>query len=565
MQSIEYVRWRAIDDDNFSDSERLEVGGQLALVTGFFAANWEQVGGVDSWRGFGHGASLLPGASSHQTFFVIEWQGMNRFRRPAFALLTMLFCLPAGADAQKAALAHVTVNATLSCSDNERSERSPITVELSDVIVTGREYYPVPTFDRLDNSHVRIAFDIPGGAYQLTISAVDSRNHVFDGCSWSAPLITLSGLDRTIDLTMQPSNLTAGAPTDFVSGTIADGAAVEPVELSRATTRCGDLWRGNDTVRSTQHLGAYYYQLGQRPSMYRPGLIVTDRGHVTALALDPIIHTPLIEHVLMHRNITGEDLAKWRSRPNSTIVCDDATPVYGAASRTPAANVRNVDVTAFIDCPLNDLYAHAQVEVELEDQLQRGFFFYPKLNIVSRSRNAVHFRFGVSPGAYDMGMRLLPPSDVASSVSACTSSTRFAVIGGHARHLAAQISSFPHYLGDRGFIAVQLAMPPVRIRLLQVQAALRCGDTSLEKIDQLAQIQQPVVDDGVYYATYDPYRPATQPALMIDGPTLRPIFVAVSKSAPPIQPFEALHVLTITTAQMARWLDPSNEMQFLCQ
>jgi hypothetical protein len=485
---------------------------------------------------------------------------MNRYRRAAFALFVVLFCLPRGVGAQSVALSHVTVDATILCTNIDVTT-ARIALSLDDAIVSGREYYPDTKVEHLGANRLRITFDAPGGVFGLDARVLDVEGNYAGNCSFNERLMTLPGVPKTLAFTVKSSIFSLWDQTDFIAGSVAGGASVMPFDLPRSAP-CGTVWKRDPREDEPPQSGHYYSQLGFSPSTTRPALVVDDGGHIAVVALDPIVHTPLVDSAYIRRDVSTADLARWKALPSMTIVCESGDRRYGTASAAPTANLQPVDITTIIDCSLrNDLYSKERPEVEVEDQLHRGTFFYPPVYVLGHSGNVLHLRMDVPPGAYELGMRL--PRVPAAGIG-CYSATRFIVLPHAPRHLTFTICSCGNGSNYRAFVAVRLAAPSIRVGVTMMPSSIRCGADYPNGFEPGQDVDYAVADGGVYYAAYDPYDPSKQPALVIDGPGIARIFVSLPGSGSDAQPMESLHVVDVSVRTLSRWLAVQNQRRLIC-
>lgn len=481
------------------------------------------------------------------------------------SLLPLFLSVPEEIGAQSLSLAHVTVTATLACKNNALADKPLVDLSLDDVIVTGRRYYPATQVEKRGLDQLSVSFDAPGGVYEMSIAVKRDQTTSEDGCSWNGPLMTLPGVRRDVAVTLRTMIATLWDRADFISGSIAGTATVTTIDLPQPA-QCGAPWEpANSDVLPTQS-GHYYFQWWRDTRKLVPGLRVDNEGHVTILALPAIHRTPLIEHAYIRRDISAEDLKRWGALPSSTIVCDTTSASYGIASPAPSENLQHVEVTAFIQCSdRNDLYSRETPSVEVEDQLHRGRFFYPPTTVVRRVGNVVDLRIDVPPGAYDLGMRLPRPSAASDFVLGCYSTARFAVLAGRPRHITFLICSCGVGGSDRGFVAVRMDPRSMRVGITNVPSAIKCGTEPPLDFNPFERLSQAVLDDGMYYANYDPYDPSTKPVLVISAPGMGYRFIALNTNGQNQQPMESLRVLGVTVAEAAQWYDISNQEKMICE
>lgn len=471
--------------------------------------------------------------------------------------------MPANVNAAEPGRSHVVVTATLAC-DAALGPTPAIEISLNDVIVTGRVYYPQAQVDRAASDRLRVFFDIPAGIYELIVTAKHDQQAKPALCDWSGPLMTLPNVrtEKTITLAPRAYLWDRG---DFVAGTIAGTATAAVVNLPRPP-ECGRRWQPtNDDQPLVAQSGHYSFQVAFDVSRFVPGLLVADNGHVTVLALRAVEHTPLIDHAYVRRDITTADLARWASLPSSTIICDTESPRYGTASEAPRTNLQHVDVTALVECSeRNDLYAMETPVIEVEDQLDRGRFFYPPMRIIKRIGNVLYMRVDVPAGAYDLGIRFPRPSAKKTFILPCYSTARFAILRGHTRHLTFVICSCGVGGNDRGFVAGRMEPHSIRLAVATLSRNVRCGASLPDMTETIAHRNEVVLDDGLYYGTYYPYDPAKRPVLMVSGPGMSYVFVALDADAARQQPLESLHVFDITISQLSDWYRVSNYGKLIC-
>src|SRR5580698_5390902 len=180
---------------------------------------------------------------------------MNRYRRAAFALFVVLFCLPRGVGAQSVAPAHVTVDATILCA-NIDVPTARIALSLDDAIVSGREYYPDTKVEHVGANRLRISFDAPGGVFGLDARVLDVEGNYAGGCSFNERLMTLPGVPKTLAFTVRSSVFSLWDQTDFIAGSVADGASVMPFDLPRSAP-CGTVWKRDPREDEPPQSGHY--------------------------------------------------------------------------------------------------------------------------------------------------------------------------------------------------------------------------------------------------------------------------------------------------------------------
>lgn len=473
--------------------------------------------------------------------------------------------MDATASGQPAPLSHVTITALLSCKNNNLPEKPSITLWLDDVTVAGRKYYPQAQIKKLDASRLQVSFDVPGGVYEMFLEINRGQSSAGD-CSWNGPLMTLPGVERdqTVKLVTMIGALWDRG--DFVAGSIPENAKITLARLPRPT-RCGEQWKPDEPYELSAPQGGHYYlQSWFDTDRFTPALIVESQGHTSVLALAPIAHSPLVRHMYVRRDISPADLQQWAALAPSTIVCDARNVAYGASSPPAHANLQRVDVTTLIECSeRNDLYSHETPTIEVEDQLNRGRFFYPPTRILSHKGIVIQLRFDVPPGAYDIGMYLPTPSEASGVVLGCYSSARFAVLRGHRRHLTFVISSSGAGGGDRGFVAGRLELRSVKVAVTTFPRNIPCGKRlEFDETEAYESRNEAAFDDGMFYATYNPYDPTKRPVLMIGGPGISYRFVALDADKPILQPLESLHVVDITLARASDWLNISKYGTLIC-
>jgi hypothetical protein len=485
---------------------------------------------------------------------------MNRYSRAAFALLAVLFSLPARAGALPAALAHVTVDATILCA-NVDVATARVALSLDDAIVSGREYYPDTKVEHLGANRLQISFDAPGGVFELFARVLDVERNYVGGCSFDQRLMTLPGVPKTLAVTVGSSLAMLWDRTDFIAGSVARGASVMSFDLPRSAP-CGTVWKRDPRYDKPPQSGQYYSQLGFSPSTNRPALLVDDGGHLTVVALDPIVHTPLVDNAYIRRDISSGDLARWKSLPAMTIACEASDARYGRASPAPTVHLQPVDITAIVACSSsNDAYSREEPKIEVEDQLHRGTFFYPSVRILSHSGSVLNMRIDVPPGAYDLGMRL---PYVPGSWIPCYSAMRFAVLPHTPRHLTFTICSCGNEGHNRGFVAVRFALHSLRVGITMMPRTIHCGANYPNSFTPGQNVDYAIEDGGFYYAGFDPYDPSKQPALVFDGPGMPRIFVSLPRNDSQAQPMESLHVVDVSVQTLSRWLEVSHQRGLIC-
>lgn len=478
-------------------------------------------------------------------------------------IAALLAVIPQGAAAIESPLSHVTVSATLDCRDFSASQTSVVKVWLSDVTVAGREYYPAAAVESLTKEQVRFSFDAPGGVYYISTHLEPEAQATSHDCSWSGSLMTLPGINKSITVTFQSMIAHLWDTSDFAAGTIAGNATVAWEKLPRDRV-CGTKWVPSRQIDSSERQsGTYYVQFPWlSPRKEIPALVVTDGAHTTVVSLPPIETTPLQEHHYIRRDITATDLIRWSSLPAGTIVCD----APASSREVPQADqkqLQRVTVTAFIQCSdENELYASETPSVEIEDQLHRGRFFFPRVSITKHVGSQVVLSFMVPPGAYDLGMRLPRPAKAQEFVLPCYSAARVAVLPGRDRHLTFLICSCGDSGSDRGFVAGRLEPSSMSVAVTMIPRSVACKS---EIPDITAAIQDravAVMDGGYYYAKYSPYDPEKQPVLVISGIGLSK-FVAIRPDAKGTG-MESLIQLDITNAKLQQWYKQLRSAVLLC-
>lgn len=483
----------------------------------------------------------------------------------AVALIATLAALiPQRASAIESPLSHVTVSAILDCKGFSATEKSVVKVWLSDVTVAGREYYPPAQVESLTGSQLRFSFDAPAGVYYTSAQLKPYAETPGHDCSWSGPLMTLPGIDKNVTAKFQSMIAFLWDTSDFAAGTIAGNATVTWEKLSRGR-QCGKQWTPSREIdASERQSGAYYVQFPWlSPRKEIPALVVTEGVHITIVSLPPIETTPLQEHHYLRRDITAADLLEWSALPSGTIVCDAPSPSTDAAQNDQVPSQR-VSVTAFIQCSdKNELYAPETPSVEIENQLHRGQFFFPRVSITKHVGNQVDLNFAVPPGAYDLGMRLPRPSGAGEFVLPCYSAARFAVLPGHDRHLTFLICSCGDSGSDRGFVAGRFGPPSMSVAVAMIPRSDSCNS---EIPDMTAAYQErtlAVIDGGYYYAKYSPYDPAKRPVLIISGVGLSRL-VAIDPDGAHSPSLESLTRLDITNATLQKWFSELRSDILLC-
>ncbi len=484
---------------------------------------------------------------------------VDRCRRAAFTLLVVLLCLPVGADAEPAAFAHVTVDATILCKDIDVAT-ARIALSLDDAIVSGRKYYPEVTVDHLGANRLRISFDAPSGVSELFAQIQNVQGADLSHCSFDVKLMTLPGVPKHLDVTVKSFLVFLWDRTDFIAGSVAGDATVMPINLPRSVP-CGSLWRRDPSEDSTPQSGHYYSQLGFSSSTTRPALVVDDGGRIIVLALAPIVHTPLVDNAYIRRDISTDDLGRWKSIPENSIVCDTGDTRYGGASPAPTANLQPVDITALIECSENNsAYSRENPAVEVEDQLHRGTFFVPPVRLLTRSGNVLHMEIKVPPGAYNLGLRL---PYVLGSLP-CYSAMGFAVMAHTPRHLTFAICSCGIGGTAGGFLAVRLAAHSIRVGITMIPRNIRCGTEYPSGFAPGEDIRYATADGSNYYVEFAPYDPSEQPALVVDGPGIPRIFVSLPGNSSRAQGTESFRVVDVSVQTLSRWLDVSHQRVLIC-
>jgi hypothetical protein len=475
------------------------------------------------------------------------------------------FAIPPTAAADSQALSHVTLNATLSCKDTTLSPTpAPVDLWLDDAVVTGRQYYPAATVQRLDGSHIQISFDLPGGVYELFAHLKRDKASAENDCSWSGGLMMLPGVERSVSATFKTGTVNLWDRGDFISGNVAGAASVIADTLPRPP-HCGSPWKPEDSYYQAAQQHHYYFQDNVNSATRVPALIISDNGHVTVLAMPPINRTPLAEHAYIRRDIMASDLQRWGALPPSTIVCDTESVSYAPPSPAPKRDLQRISVTALVECSdRNDLYSTETPTAEVEDQLHRGRFFFPPTSVQSHIGNVVNLQLELPPGAYDLGLRLPRLTGLRDFALPCYSSARLAVLHGHERHITFLICSCGLGGADRGFVAVRMEPKSMRVAISTLPRSVQCGTGIGDATEAIEQRSLAVLDGGIFYATYVPYDPTKRPALVINGPGMFYAYVALDSTTTD-QPMESLHLLDVTTAHLAQWYSTSNYGKLICE
>jgi hypothetical protein len=449
-------------------------------------------------------------------------------------------------------MARVTLNAAIDCKAAGLSAQSNVHLWLDDVLNAGREYYPPTTISVLGPNRLQIAFDLPAGVYEVFASMTPDAGAT-SFCNWNGPLMTLPGIARNIAITMK-SAVTLWDRGDFASGFVAEGASVDAIRLEK-TQGCGKTWTPKDGSEPSGGQTHEYYQ--QIPWLnaetQRPALVVAFAGHYTVVALPPIEREPLQRYRYFRRDITGDDLRTWASLPNWDVVCENQPPGHATFSGV-ATPMQTVYVKAFVRCSeANDLYQSETPVVEVEDQLHRGSFYFPEVTVSGHVGNTIDLRFQVPPGAYDLGLRLPKPRRITTDVLSCSSTSLFAVLPGHDRHLTFLICSCGFDSSYRGFISGALELPSVNVAVTLIPAGVACN-ADIPDLDKVFdQRREAVLDDGFYYGTYAPYDPSKRPVLILSGPGFGATFVAIAADRTRAEPQESSGVLDLTVSKAARW------------
>jgi hypothetical protein len=471
----------------------------------------------------------------------------------ALVLVTALATLmPQRVSAIDSPTTHVTVLATLGCKDFAIPEKPEVVLRLWDEVVTGREYYPSAQLVSITSNQLKFSFEAPYGVYYVSARLKPEPKDPDHDCSWSGSLMTLPGIDKSLTVTFQSMIAHLWDTSDFAAGTIAGNATVTWEKLSR-NRDCGKQWTPSREIDSRERQsGAYYVQFPWlNPSKEIPALVVSDGAHITVVALAPIETTPLQEHHYLRRDISSADLLHWSALPSGTIVCDPPG-VPPSPTETPMKPLQRVFVTAFIQCSdENELYASETPSVELEDQLHRGQFIFPHVTITRHVGNQVVLEFAISPGAYDLGMRLPRPDRGRDLVLPCYSANRFAVLPTHDRHLTFLICTCGDSGSDRALVAGRLEPSSMSVSVTMIPRSVSCNS---EIGDMTAAFQErtvAVLDDGYYYARYSPYDPTKQPVLVISGTGLSE-FVAIDSDGTQSSTRESVARLDITNAKLQK-------------